>query len=42
MKKSVKRALTIALAMMCCLLVTVPVSAAKKPSMKTVTSSTSI
>lgn len=37
MKKSVRRVLIIVMAMMCCLLVTVPVSAAKKPSMKTVT-----
>ena len=36
MKKSVRRVLIIVMAMMCCLLVTVPVSAAKKPSMKTV------
>ena len=37
MKKSVRRVLIIVMAMMCCVLVTVPVSAAKKPSMKTVT-----
>ncbi|MFR6582935.1 MAG: hypothetical protein ACLURP_13615 [Ruminococcus sp.] len=37
MKKSVRRVLIIVMAMMCCLLVTVPVPAAKKPSMKTVT-----
>lgn len=36
MKKSAKRALISVLAMMCCLLITVPVSAAKKPSKKTV------
>ena len=36
MKKNAKRILTIVLMLMCCFLITVPVSAAKKPSKKTV------